>query len=162
MASKKSLMKKLLILLFILSSFTPLFAQSTFIPYNRDYYHLIDRFQIKYSSSENILRTTFKPIRRSDLSDFLLSIQDRYDSLSTEDQFNFEFLINDNWEWTNSPYNENPKHWWNLAYDRKSDFYVYQSEDFIIRVNPMFYFTGGKDQDEPQTLYTNTRGAEVQ
>ena len=152
-------MKKLLLLLLSLS---PIVAQSTFIPYNRDYYHLIDRFQIKYSFAENILPTTFKPLRRSDLSDFLLSIQDKYDSFSTEDQFSFEFLMNDNWEWTNSPYNENAKNWWNLAYERKSDFYVYQSEDFIIRVNPMFYFTRGKDEDEPQTLYTNTRGIEVQ
>ena len=137
-------------------------AQSTYIPYNRDYYHLIDRFQIKYGNADNILPTTFKPLRRSDVSDFLLSIQDRYDSLSTEDQFNFEFLMNDNWEWTNSPYNENPKHWWNLAYERKSDFYVYDDDAFTIRLNPMFYFSAGSDSDETETLFTNTRGVEVQ
>ncbi len=155
-------MKRLLTLFFLLTALSSLVAQSTFIPYNRDYYHLIDRFQIRYGSNDNLLPTTLRPIRRSDLSDFLLSIQSKYDSFSKEDQFNFEFLMNDNWEWTNSPYNENPKHWWNLAYERKSDFYVYETEDFNIRINPMFYFTGGTDSDEDQTLYTNTRGIEVQ
>ncbi len=155
-------MKKLLVSLLLLLSLSPIVAQSTFIPYNRDYYHLIDRFQIKYSSAENILPTTFKPLRRSDLSDFLLSIQDKYDSFSTEDQFNFEFLMNDNWEWTNSPYNENAKNWWNLAYERKSDFFTYELPNLSLRINPVFHFELGQGQNEPQSLFTNTRGFEAQ
>ena len=70
--------------------------------------------------------------------------------------------MNDNWEWTDSPYNENPKHWWNLAYEHQVNFYVHEGKDFTVRINPMFYFTGGFDQDEEQTIYTNTRGAEIQ
>ena len=72
-------------------------AQSTFINYNRDYYHLIDRFDILYSTKENPLKTTFKPLRRSDLSQFLLNLDTADQSLSLQDQFNYQYLLNDNW-----------------------------------------------------------------
>ncbi len=156
------MMKKLLFTFILVFSIQGLWAQSTFIPYNRDYYHLIDQFQVKYTSKENILQTTFKPIRRSDLAVFLNQIASKYDSMSSKEQFNYEFLMNDNWSYTDSKLNDNPKNWWNLMYNRKSDFYVYEGKDFFLRVNPMFYFTGGKDQNEDQTLFTNTRGAEIQ
>lgn len=155
-------MKKLFILLALVFAQNLAQAQSTFIPYNRDYYHLIDRFQIKYGNQENLLQTTFKPLRRVDLSNFLLGIADKYDSLSTQDKFNFEYLMNDNWEWTKSPYNENDKSWWDLMYNKKSDFFYYTNKDFSLRINPVIDFTIGNDPDLVNTLYTNTRGIEAQ
>lgn len=155
-------MKRLLILSFLL--FSPLFlaAQGTYVPYNRDYYHLIDRFQIKYQEKSHLLQTTFKPIRRSNLSTFLDYVKTKYDSLSVQDRFNFEFLYNDNWQWTDSEFNANDKSWWNLMYDKKSDFYFYQSKDFVLRVNPVADFQGGNDADQDGIIYTNTRGIEAQ
>ena len=155
-------MKKLLLLLFLVLAQNFVQAQSTFIPYNRDYYHLIDRFQIKYGNQENLLQTTFKPIRRVELSNFLLGIADQYDSLSPQDKFNFEYLMNDNWEWTKSPYNENDKSWWDLLYTKKSDFFYYQADNFSLRINPVAEFQVGNDPDVTNTLYTNTRGLEAQ
>ncbi|OEK02383.1 hypothetical protein BFP97_12995 [Roseivirga sp. 4D4] len=155
-------MKKLLILLVFLLTQGLVNAQSTFIPYNRDYYHLIDRFQIKYGNSENLLQTTFKPLRRVDVSNFLLGMKDQYDSLSPQDQFNYQYLMNDNWDWTNSPYNENDKSWWDLMYAKKSDFLTYGAENFTLRINPVIDFAVGNDPDVDRTLYTNTRGVEAQ
>ncbi|GAB5523980.1 MAG: hypothetical protein Roseis2KO_18520 [Roseivirga sp.] len=137
-------------------------AQSTFVPYNRDYYHLIDRFQIKYQDKQNLLPVTFKPVRRSDLSTFLDHVKTKYDSLSPQDQFNFQFLYNDNWQWTESEYNTNDKSWWNLAYDKKSDFMFYKSDKATIRINPVADFRFGRDGNQDGTLYTNTRGLEAQ
>ncbi|NVK83365.1 MAG: hypothetical protein HWE21_03535 [Cytophagia bacterium] len=155
-------MKKLLLAFLLGFSSLGLHAQNTFIPYNRDYYHLIDRFQIMHSSKENLLQTTFKPIRRVTISRFLNNIEGEYEGMSAQDKFNYEFLMNDNWYTSKSKYNENPKSWWDLMYDRKSDFYVYQTDDFVLRINPALTFTGGKDTDEDQILFTNTRGAEIQ
>lgn len=155
-------MKKLLFTLILGFSAFCLQAQNTFIPYNRDYYSLIDRFQIKFGTKENRIQTTLKPLRRVELSNFLLGMEGSYDGLSAQDKFNYEFLMNDNWYTTKSKYNANPKSWWDLMYDRKSDFYVYQTNDFVLRVNPAMTFTVGKDGDEDQILYTNTRGAEIQ
>ena len=155
-------MKKLLFAFLLGFSAFGLQAQNTFIPYNRDYYSLIDRFQIKFGNKENRLQTTLKPLRRTELSSFLLGMNGNYDSLSAQDKFNYEFLMNDNWFNTKSKFNDNPKSWWDLMYDRKSDFYVYQTKDFVLRINPAMTFAVGKDGDEDQILYTNTRGAEIQ
>ena len=57
-------------------------AQSTFIPHDPDYYHLIDRFQIKFQSKKNRLFNGYKPIRRVDLSHFLTGLEAQYDRLS--------------------------------------------------------------------------------
>ncbi len=155
-------MKKLLILLFIVLAQGLIQAQSTFIPYNRDYYHLIDRFQIKYGDKDNLLQTTFKPIRRVDLSNFLLKIADKYEKFSPQDKFNFEYLMNDNWEWTDSPYNKNDKDWWAKFYKKKSDFYYFQNDALTLRVNPVLNFGVGKDQEAENSLFNNTRGVEAQ
>ena len=155
-------MKKLLILLVFMLTQAFASAQSTFIPYNRDYYHLIDRFQIKFGNPDNFLQTTFKPLRRVDLANFLLGMQDQYETLSSQDQFNYRYLMNDNWEWTNSPYNENEKSWWDLMYNKKSDFLYYGAENFSLRINPVADFSVGNDPDAGRSLYTNTRGIEVQ
>lgn len=155
-------MKKLLILLFVVLTQGLIQAQSTFIPYNRDYYHLIDRFQIKYGGEDNLLQTTFKPIRRVDLSNFLLKIADKYERFSPRDKFNFEYLMNDNWEWTDSPYNKNDKDWWAKFYNKKSDFLFYQTNSLSLRINPVFNFGVGKDQDTENSLFNNTRGVEAQ
>lgn len=154
-------MKRLLVLSALFFFPVLLIAQSTFVPYNRDYYHLIDRFQIKYQDKQHLFPTTFKPVRRSDLSTFLDHVKTKYDSLSPQDQFNFEYLYNDNWQWTKSEYNQNDKNWWNLAYDKKSDFLFYESEKAVIRINPVADFLVGQDSDQDGTVYTNTRGLEV-
>lgn len=155
-------MKKLLILLVFLLVHGFASAQSTFIPYNRDYYHLIDRLQIKYGNPENLLQTTSKPLRRVDLANFLLGMQAEYENLSPQDQFNYQYLMNDNWEFTNSPYNENDKSWWDLMYSKKSDFLYYGANNFSLRINPVADFSIGNDPDAERTLYTNTRGIEAQ
>lgn len=155
-------MKKLqFTLLFGLFCFTAT-AQSTFITYSRDYYHLIDRFDILYSNKENRLQTTYKPIRRIDLANYLNKIDSSEVELNPIDQFNIEYLINDNWEFAGNTYNENDKSWWNLAYNKKSDLLHFDEKNFTMRINPVINFTGGIDSREDSPLYINTRGLEVQ
>ncbi len=155
-------MRFFLCLFTILLTYSSVSAQSTFVPYNRDYYHLVDRFQIKYQDKQNLFPTTFKPVRRSDLSTFLAHVKTKYDSLSPQDQFNFQYLYNDNWQWTKSEYNVNDKNWWNLAYNKKSDFLFYESDNFSLRINPVADFLIGNDGNQDGTVYTNTRGVEAQ
>lgn len=155
-------MRFFLCLFTILLTYSSVSAQSTFVPYNRDYYHLVDRFQIKYQDKQNLFPTTFKPVRRSDLSTFLAHVKTKYDSLSPQDQFNFQYLYNDNWQWTKSEYNANDKNWWNLAFNKKSDFLFYESDNFSLRINPVADFLAGNDGNQDGTVYTNTRGVEAQ
>ena len=155
-------MKRFLFMLVLVLLPAFAYSQSTFIPYNRDYYHLIDRFQIKYQDKDHLLQTTMKPIRRADLATFLNGIQGGYDSLSVQDQFNMRYLLNDNWIWSKSPYNNNDKSWWNLAYNKRSDFFYYKTDKVVLRINPVADFLVGNDGEQDGILYTNTRGIEAQ
>ena len=154
-------MKKLFLLLCITFCSVSAFAQSSLIPYNRDYYHIIDRFVAKFPEQAKEFQTTYKPVSRENLAAFLNSIKEEYPNFSEQDKFNFEFLMNDNWEFTNSEYIENDKSWWDVFYTKKSDLLYYQGGNSTIHINPVFDFTGGKDSETDGTLYTNTRGAEI-
>ena len=46
-------------------------------------------------------------------------------------------------------------------YKTKPDFYSLNTKDFRLRVNPVIYFQGGKDNTYNGNLYTNTRGITV-
>ncbi len=152
-------MKKLLILLILTFWASPSFSQSTFAPYNRDYYHLIDRLSIKFGDRVGPFQNTYKPLKRSYISEMLLKIKDSDAQLKTRDKFNLEYLLNDNWIWTNSTTNENDQPWLGLFYYKKSDFLYYESDGFNLHINPVIDFTIGKNEDI--NLFTNTRGAEA-
>jgi hypothetical protein len=154
-------MKKLFFLIIFAGSALQVLAQSTMIPYNREYYHLIDRFTAKYPDKAALFQTTSKPVSRQALADFLNSIKEEYQNFSEQDKFNFEFLMNDSWEYTKSEYIENDKSWWNVFYNKKSDLLNYEAENFDVHINPVFDFSIGKDSENPEKLFTNTRGAEI-
>uniref|UniRef100_UPI004047AEFD hypothetical protein n=1 Tax=Roseivirga sp. TaxID=1964215 RepID=UPI004047AEFD len=154
-------MKKLFFLIIFAGSALQVLAQSTMIPYNREYYHLIDRFTAKYPDKAALFQTTSKPVSRQALADFLNSIKEEYPNFSEQDKFNFEFLMNDSWEYTKSEYIENDKSWWNVFYNKKSDLLNYEAENFDVHINPVFDFSIGNDSENPEKLFTNTRGAEV-
>lgn len=71
-------------------------AQSALIPYDREYYHLLDRYEILKGAFVPHYQTGFKPLRRDHVATFL----DEVDETATGrvDQFNFRYLRNDNWE----------------------------------------------------------------
>jgi hypothetical protein len=154
-------MQKLLFTLLVVLIGLPLAGQSTFINYSRDYYHLIDRFDILYSNKANNLKTTYKPIRKVELNNYLLNIDSANVRFSRQDQFNFEYLLNDNWQFGTNTYNDNDKSWWNVFYNRKSDFLYFDEDNFSMRINPVLDLSVGLDQRSDDLLYTNTRGLEV-
>src|SRR5690554_6521683 len=96
------------ILLFAAFSFITIIqlgAQSAYAPFDRDFYHLIDRYGILQNTIE---KSTFKPYRRDDIATYVDAL--RKDSLSwgKVDRFNLDFLGNDNWEFSSlhTPYSK--------------------------------------------------------
>lgn len=91
-----------LLSLFCLLPFSLLYAQSPFIPLNQDYYHLIDRYEIRLGRWADQHHSTVKPYNRQavmQLIDTLEHDPDREIALSPTDRFNFDYLRNDSWEW---------------------------------------------------------------
>ena len=154
-------MKRLLLTFLIIIMVLPIYAQSTYIPYNRDYYHLIDRFSIKYADKLDVFQNTFKPIKRSDLASLLATVGEDRQNFSSKDLFNYQYLMNDNWEWTGAETSNAEKPIWKKFYQKKPDLFYYQSDNFDLHINPVIHFGIGEDPDNDQRLFVNTRGVEA-
>lgn len=135
-------------------------AQSVAVPLNKDYYHLIERYQVK----SGFITSDFaqKPWQRKDvarLADLWLGS----DSLGMHerDRFNMEFLALDNWEWSEKvdPMSEKPI--WKHFYTRKADWYFYGDEDFQLHIRPVIHFGLGQENEVEQETFVNTRGVEA-
>ncbi|QMW02639.1 hypothetical protein [Spirosoma foliorum] len=163
-------------------------AQSPFVPLNADYYHLIDRLEIRQNRWAEGFHSSVKPYNRQSiiqLTDSLIAHPTR--SLSNTDYFNIDYLRNDSWEWV-TPYDtihkdpftrnqpasmsvgDSRKPFLNHFYRKKADFYSLQTPDLDLHVNPVVYVGLGADitssstntsTNNNQSLFVNTRGLEV-
>ncbi|HEY0652160.1 MAG TPA: hypothetical protein VGD65_03490 [Chryseosolibacter sp.] len=138
-----------------------LFGQASNAPLNEDYYHWIDRYEVKAGKVFPQVFTTIKPYRRSDIIDFVDSVESEGLFQSRADRFNRNYLRNDNWEWADSSNNVSNRPFLRHFYRKKSDFFHVNTKDFDLHVNPVIYFGAGNDSRVEDMLFTNTRGIEV-
>ncbi|MFC0185523.1 hypothetical protein ACFFJX_25000 [Pseudarcicella hirudinis] len=156
--------KKLLLSLSAISfiGFTSV-AQSVFAPLNQDYYHLIDRYEIKRGKFAEGFHTTVKPYTRKgivQLADSVLA--DKSCRLSSQDFFNLEYLRNDSWEWTSDQSGDSDTNLWDIFYRKKADAYSSNTNDFDIHVNPVLNLEiGAADGGLQKTVSLNSRGVEI-
>ncbi|AWW31266.1 hypothetical protein DN752_14665 [Echinicola strongylocentroti] len=143
--------------LFLLTGFCT--AQSAFIPYDRAYYHLLDRYEILNGDFAPSYHTGFKPLRRDNVTTYLDTIA--HDHPGKVDAFNFNYLKNDNWEFSKGETDFSKKPLWKKIYKKPSDFYYYRDKDFDVHVNPVIYFRGGNETAAEATNFRNTRGIEL-
>ncbi len=71
-----------------------------------------------------------------------------------------EYLRLDNQEWSNDSA-ESRHSFLKYFYNSPADFYQYHSNDFLIKINPVFEFNIGKESASDRTLYINTRGVDL-
>jgi hypothetical protein len=150
--------------LLFLMVFCPLWvsAQSNYASLNENYYHLIDRYEVKSGQLSPNIFTTVKPYKRSDIAAFLDSANNKGLFTSASDKFNLEYFQNDNWEWSRPETNESRKPILKYFYKKKSDFvHVDEDPDFDLHVNPVLYVGAGKDSESEDMLFINTRGLEL-
>lgn len=137
-------------------------AQSTNAPLNRDYYHLIDRMEILGGKMAPTYHSAVKPYARKSIAGMLDSLGKA--TLSSDaDRFNFEYLANDNWNWTQNHSNKYKKPIWNTLYKYKSDFWYGQDKDenIMIHINPVLYVSMGGETADNRYTYINTRGVQI-
>jgi hypothetical protein len=150
-----------LLCLFLAYSTMNALAQSSYLPLNEDYYHTIDRYEIKTGKVLPQVFTSVKPYKRSDIVDFADSVQQMGVFTSRSDQFNYEYLLRDSWEWSNSETNTSKRPILKYFYRKKSDFIHVAHPDFDLHVNPVLYLGAGKDTQRDDMLFINARGAEI-
>lgn len=136
-------------------------AQSTNVPLNEDYYHWIDRYEVKAGKVFPQIFTSVKSYRRSDIVDFVDSAAVEGLFQSKSDLFNLNYLRNDSWEWADFDDNLSKKPFLKHFYRSKSDLFHVNTKDFDLHVNPVIYFGAGNDSRVDDMLFINTRGLEV-
>lgn len=152
------------ILLLVTAAILPsvIFAQSTNAPLNEDYYHGIDRYEIKAGRLATELFTTVKPYQRKAITAFVDSLQTKDQVFSSKsDLFNYEYLHNDNWEWSRAESSLSKKPFLKHFYKRKSDLLNVDRTELDLHISPVLYAGLGKDSNLDDPLFINLRGVEV-
>jgi len=155
---------RLLTILVLLSSFALQgIGQSSNAPLNKDYYHLLDRMEIRSGKMTPAYHSAVKPYSRKAIGTLLDSMNGKPDLTSAADVFNQNYLANDNWKWVAENNNLNSKPIWNTIYKYKSDFLYGQdkNEAVAIHVNPVLNLTMGGETADGKYLYINTRGIQI-
>lgn len=146
--------------LFTVFSMFNLHSQSVNIPLNDDYYHLIDRYEIKSGRINSNYHSSWRAYQRKDVVNFIDSISSEF-KLSSQDEFNFNYIRNDSWEWTDQADNDSKKPVWKHFYKKKSDLYSVRTEDFDLHVNPVLHLSVGRESAFDVNTFINTRGVEL-
>jgi hypothetical protein len=136
-------------------------AQSTYAPLNEDYYHWVDRYEIKSGTIVPEIFTAIKPYKRSDIIQYIDTLRTLGVFTSATDRFNYEYLGNDSWEWMQETTSDSRRPVLRHFYKKKSDLYSVSTDDFDLHVNPVLYVGAGKDSRRDEMLFINTRGIEV-
>ncbi len=155
---KKHLLSAFFLLLLIGSHS---FGQSSYVPFNRDYYHLLERYEIQQGEFNRNFQTGFKPYRRDHVAAYLDSLNNSGIITSKADAFNYNYLSNDNWEFMASETEDSKNPILKNIYKKPSDFYYYRDDVFDLHVNPVVYLSGGREQDFEDYRFRNTRGFEL-
>ncbi|MHA6249826.1 hypothetical protein ACXYMU_17915 [Pontibacter sp. CAU 1760] len=135
-------------------------AQDVYVPYNPDVYHWIDRYQIKYGDRVPSLQTAVRPYGRADVADLAeVSARNGHNAV---DQFNAQYLLNDNWNYTDQARNDSDRPVLKHFFRNKTDLYHFQNKNFTVRVNPVLHFELGLDNQTEGVRYVNTRGVQVE
>ena len=138
-------------------------GQSSNAPLNKDYYHLLDRLEIRSGNMAPAYHSAVKPYSRKAIAALVDSARDNTNFQSGADQFNFSYLANDNWQWTSNHTNENNKPIWNTLYRYRSNFLYGEDKNdaLAIHVNPVLYLSVGGETASDNFTYINTRGVQV-
>lgn len=155
-------MKHFLLLMFWVGLLCAGHAQSVNVPLNSDYYHLMDRYEIKSGKLAPQFFSNVKPYTRKNVAAFADSLlRDTLTSRNRVDDFNLMYLANDNWEWSSEHQNISKKALFKNFYQVKSDFYHIDRSDIDLHVSPVVHFSGGLDASVEGTPFINTRGVEA-
>lgn len=138
-------------------------AQSVVAPLNSDYYHLVERYEIKSGRWASGFHGHVKPYLRRGIVSLVDSVAgDSAARLSWVDNFNLQYLRDDNWEWaSDSATALNPKPLFKHLYRRRPDAYSIRNDEVELHLNPVLYVGIGAGLNVPQPAYLNTRGVEI-
>ncbi|GAA4435269.1 hypothetical protein GCM10023091_11430 [Ravibacter arvi] len=146
-------------------------CQSTFAPLNDDYYHLIERYELRHQKLSSKFHSGIKPFERKAVVEFLEEIEaEPRLEFNERDDANFRFLKWDSWEWTRDTANLVKGTFRRISektgrqrrlWAHPADLYSHRSKDFDIHVNFVTNNFIGKDGNLGKAVMFSGRGMEL-
>lgn len=143
-------------------------GQSVSAPLNQDYYHKIERLEIKSGRLSNQVHSNIRPFERSAIINMVAQFDSsKNQKISKVDQWNIQYLKNDNWEYLEDgtvPSVSYKKPILKYIYRKKADFLSAHTRDYDIHVSPILNLNGGSNilgGTDSESQFINTRGVEV-
>ncbi|MGB1248083.1 MAG: hypothetical protein ACPG4Z_04300 [Chitinophagales bacterium] len=143
----------------MLLSFVGAKAQGTYSPLGENTYRIVDRMDIKYGKILSIPHTSVKPYNRTRLGAYAEELYNSNIELSRGDQFNLEYLLHDNTEWTDSFAYER-KAFAKIFYPEESSMFAVNTNAFQLRLNPVAHINFANEFGD-KTFFTNMQGLEM-
>ena len=173
------IIKSLFKLLFFICPFFAT-AQSTYLNQGSKDIHFVDRLEIKQQTNTDLNFSTVRPFSRRFIvrqAEFIDSArlgytdssgQDKYKTwnsqdLTSIDEYNLHSFLMNNSEWVTVPREDfmSKKPILKSFYKTKTNLLEVNSKDFFLAANPVIQFQFGKENNNSDLLFMNTRGAVV-
>lgn len=148
--------RQLISRLFLITSFLFLYAlglysQGLYVPLAKDIYSDLQRQEVKQGLIDSIHLSQL-PVR--DVCFLQYAINDTQ---------LFKKQISDYFYYLGSPEDgRSVRQKWKNVYRKKVDFYTYQKNKSLVRVNPVIHFGYFSEEDMPNMNFINSRGIEIQ
>lgn len=156
-------MKNLAIFILCISTLSTA-AQTPLIPMPSPGLHILDRLDIS-SGVPAPFHAEVKSYTRQDAVNYALAVDSALGgAMSKLDRADLDYLYKDNNEWVPSFLAERQtraKPWFKTFYKTPANFFEVNEKSFRLRVNPVFYFFGGNEADDPEMVFANRRGLDV-
>jgi hypothetical protein len=153
-------------------------AQSVFAPINDDYYHLIDRLEIKRGKLSDNFHSNVKPFERKAIVSLTDSIlKEGIISLTDRDWESINYLRQDSWEWAPHTSTSDSAHYERLArlklfenrlngnnrklWKHPADLYSVHNNDLDLHLNFATNNFVGHDSQTSSPVWYTSRGVEL-
>lgn len=141
-------------------------GQSSLEPYDREYYHRIQRLEVLADSFSGV-HSSLRPLSGNKL---LTIANDAPIELSRIDQFNLRYLKNDQFLFLPNEQRDSirlernrlNKGFWRDIYAYRAAMYSKVVPDVKFSFNPLINWSFGRESGNDNLLYTNTRGARIE
>jgi hypothetical protein len=147
-------------LLFLVIPFAA-YAQTTYSPEGSKEYILLNRLEIKAQKDSVLNFSKIKPFSREQTIPRL----EQWDSISLSrvDQYNLYTAKINNLEWLSDSSKSYPskRRFLKTFYKTPANLYEVNVKDFFLAVNPLFQYVVGKEKNNSENIFLNTRGVVV-
>ena len=165
-------------LLFLFLSFFS-FSQTTYLPQGARENILLERLEIKAGTDSILNFSKTKPFSRKQfipvIEKYYLKSSATVDmvpvdmpqtqvkelsaakQLSDVDRYNAQLALMKNSEWSTQKFTSKKTFWKNF-YRSPANFYEVNTKDFSLVLNPVFQYVAGKEKDNSEYIFLNSRG----